>query len=250
MPAKPIQASEKYVTGDGMDLDTLKAMVGDPVSYERVVEHFQTRIPEYYNLAGETVLRQVAGGNGEAIALVAESADGTINRFSYAELADRSSRLSRMLQELGVTRGTVVACYLGAGLEAALTYLAVFRLGGIVAPLSQLYGPDTVIHALVDSGASILISESDLWGVSPIRGVDVLRWPLSCSPMPMTNKVLSISINTSRCQAMSISNGPGQKRRPCCYIPPVPPGCPRVSCTPTEYCVVIWRPYRCSMNWT
>lgn len=163
MPAKPIQKNEKYVTGDGMDLDALKALVGEPVSYERVVEHFQTRIPEYYNLAGETVLRQAAEGKGGAVALVAESADGTINRFSYAELAERSSRLSRMLQEFGVTRGTVVACYLGAGLEAALTYLAVFRLGGIVAPLSQLYGPDTVIHALVDSGATILVSESELW---------------------------------------------------------------------------------------
>ncbi|WP_169720382.1 acyl-CoA synthetase [Sedimenticola selenatireducens] len=146
-----------------MDLDALKALVGEPVSYERVIEHFQVRIPEYYNLAGDTVLRQVDGGNGEAVALVAESADGIIKRFTYAELAERSSRLSQMLQELGVTRGTVVACYLGAGLEAALTYLAVFRLGGIVAPLSQLYGPDTVIHALVDSGAPILISESELW---------------------------------------------------------------------------------------
>jgi len=164
MPAKPVQENEMYVTGDGMDLDAIKAVVGEPVSYERIIEHFQTRIPEYYNMARDTVLRQVAAGNGETVALVAEGADGTSKSYSYLELAERSARLSNMLQELGVTSGTVVACYLGAGLEAALTYLAVFRLGGIVAPLSQLYGPDTVIHALVDSGATILVSESGLWG--------------------------------------------------------------------------------------
>ncbi|WP_052760960.1 acyl-CoA synthetase [Sedimenticola thiotaurini] len=163
MSAKPIQEKEIYVSGDGMNPDALKASIGEPVTYERVIEHFRIDIPEYYNMAGDTVLRQVEAGNGEAIALIAEHADGLINRFSYAELAERSARLSNLFQELGVGRGTVVACYLGAGLEAALTYLAVFRLGGIVAPLSQLYGPDTVIHALVDSGATILVSESDLW---------------------------------------------------------------------------------------
>ncbi|MCT8973355.1 acyl-CoA synthetase [Microbaculum marinisediminis] len=153
----------RTITGDRVNLADIEERLGAPASYDGLREHFRVAVPESYNMAADTVLRQAAGPRAQAVALVCEREDGSVTRHSFAELAEESARLATLLRRHGIGRGDIVACYLGQGLEAALTYLAAFRLGAVVAPLSQLYGPETVLHALTDCGASLLVADAALW---------------------------------------------------------------------------------------
>ncbi|WP_417260260.1 acyl-CoA synthetase [Celeribacter sp.] len=157
--------SEDYshISGDCVNRPAIEARFGAPASYDALYENFRIDLPERYNMAADTVLRHAGGPKGQATALICEAADGTISRFSYDQLAEASAKVASQLKAQGIGKGDVIACYLGQGVEAALTYLAGFRLGAIIAPLSQLYGPETVLHALRDSKARLIVTDTSLW---------------------------------------------------------------------------------------
>ncbi|MCZ4354043.1 AMP-binding protein [Roseovarius aestuarii] len=158
-----VASRDSRISGDCVNRSAIEARLGAPASYDALYQNFQVDVPERYNMAADTVLRHAGGPLGTAIALVCEAADGAVTQFSYDQLADASARVAAVLKAQGIVKGDVIGCYLGQGVEAALTYLAGFRLGAIIAPLSQLYGPETVVHALRDSKAKLVVTDTDLW---------------------------------------------------------------------------------------
>ncbi|MGE3702283.1 MAG: acyl-CoA synthetase [Hyphomicrobiaceae bacterium] len=124
---------------------------------------YQIVIPATANIAADTVGRHAVGPIAGKRALVYEGADGTIQSLSYAALDAGAARLAAGLKVLGVARGDRVAVHLGQRLEAAITHLAVYKLGAIVVTVSQLYGPDTVRHILADSGVTVMLTEGRVW---------------------------------------------------------------------------------------
>ncbi|MBW3098317.1 acyl-CoA synthetase [Pseudohoeflea coraliihabitans] len=155
-------AGQLRLTGDRMTRAAIERAAGT-ASYDGLIAHFSLNVPPRYNMAADTVLRHSAGPLNDATALLCEEDDGTVRDLTYAQLDDASARVAALLHGHGIGKGDVIACYLGQGLEAALTYLAGLRLGAIIAPLSQLYGPETVDHALNDSGARLLVADAALW---------------------------------------------------------------------------------------
>lgn len=158
-----VAADHTTISGDCVNRSAIEARLGAPASYDALYRNFQVEVPARYNMAADTVLRHAGGPMGAVPALVCEAADGTVTQFTYDQLADASARVAAVLRAQGIGKGDVIACFLGQGPEAALTYLAGFRLGAIVAPLSQLYGPETVVHALRDSRAKLVVTDADLW---------------------------------------------------------------------------------------
>ncbi|MFI6096311.1 long-chain fatty acid--CoA ligase [Lentzea sp. NPDC051213] len=76
---------------------------------------------------------------------------------TYAELADRTTRLARQLEQLGVGRGDRVA-YLGPNHPSfAETMFAAHLLGAIFVPLNFRLTPAELNYQLADSGARVLI---------------------------------------------------------------------------------------------
>lgn len=121
-------------------------------------------IPKEANIALDTVGAHAAGALADMPALIVDHDDGNPSRcWSYAELDAAARRLAAGLAGLGVGPGTPVAVHAGQTAATALTHLAVYRLGGIVVTLSQLYGPETVRHALTDSGARVVVTERAVW---------------------------------------------------------------------------------------
>jgi acetyl-CoA synthetase len=86
---------------------------------------------------------------------------------SYGELDQRAARFASFLAGLGIGRGDVIAVHTGPRIETGIAHLAAYKLGAIVATLSQLYGPDTLKHILLDSGARILVTQDTVW--APMR---------------------------------------------------------------------------------
>ena len=76
--------------------------------------------------------RHVEGGRAEQLALIYDSpVTDTVERFTYAELLDRTSRFAGVLKGLGVDTGDRVIIYMPMVPEALVAMLACARIGAV-----------------------------------------------------------------------------------------------------------------------
>lgn len=120
-------------------------------------------VPEFANIAADTVGTHAAGPRRDSAALVYEAEDGTLTRFSYGQLDRQAANLAVGLRSLGIERGDRVAIQTGQRPATAITHLAAYKLGAIAVTVSELYGPDTVSHILSDSGACAIVTSTGSW---------------------------------------------------------------------------------------
>ncbi|MBR0653979.1 acyl-CoA synthetase [Plastoroseomonas arctica] len=120
-------------------------------------------LPEHANITADTLGLHATGPRAHRVAVRFEAADGAITDITYAGLDDAVRRLATLLTGLGVGRGDRVAIHTDARIETVMAHLATYRLGAIATTLSQRYGPDTLRHALRDSGATVLLTEAEAW---------------------------------------------------------------------------------------
>lgn len=91
-------------------------------------------------------------------------------RFSYAELAERSSRLGSALREAGVEPGDRVA-FLSLNCHRLLeAYYGVLEAGAVLLPLNIRLAPDELSHILNDAEAKVLFLEQEF-----LNSVDAFR---------------------------------------------------------------------------
>lgn len=158
-----VSVDSTRISGKDVNRSAIETRLGAPATYDRLYQNFAVDVPERYNMAADTVLRHASASKKAATALICEAEDGTRTQFTYAQLAEASARVAALLKAHGIGKGDVIACYMGQGPQAALIYLSGLRLGAIIAPLSQLYGPETVVHALRDSKAKLIVADTHLW---------------------------------------------------------------------------------------
>ncbi|VWB87737.1 AMP-dependent synthetase [Burkholderia lata] len=91
-------------------------------------------------------------------AVVWESEDGAVRRWTYAELDAQTSRLAAGLREIGCQPGDVVALYLPMVPEAVAGMLAIAKIGAIVLPLFSGFGAQAVASRLQDAGAVAVLT--------------------------------------------------------------------------------------------
>jgi acetyl-CoA synthetase len=94
-----------------------------------------------------------------SLALIEVTDEGT-REYTFGQVAERSNRLANGLASLGIARGDRVGILLPQGLDVAVSHLAVYKLGGVAVPLTQLFGPDAIRHRLADSGAAVIVTDA------------------------------------------------------------------------------------------
>jgi len=112
------------------------------------------------NIAADTVVRHARGPRAKHPALIHEDSDGSIRSWTFQELDALARRMASSLAKSGVVPGQPVGVHLGQGPETAIAHLACYLCGAIVCTMSELYGPDTLIHILRDTGLRTIISRS------------------------------------------------------------------------------------------
>jgi len=120
-------------------------------------------IPEDANIHHMTLGRQLAAGRGAAPALIFESPDGGVERWSFAEVDRAATGLAATLRGLGCGTGDFIGLHTGARPDTAIAHMAIARIGAVAVTLSQLYGPETLAHALADCRAEVLITAPEGW---------------------------------------------------------------------------------------
>jgi acetyl-CoA synthetase len=128
--------------------------------YDDLIRAFRWQIPERYNI-GVDVCTRWAKLVPERVAILWKKPDGTTEPVTYARLEDASNRLANVLIAKGVRRGDRVALVLAQGAAAAITHIAIYKIGAIAVPLAALFGTDALAYRLSDSGARALVTNAD-----------------------------------------------------------------------------------------
>jgi acyl-CoA synthetase (AMP-forming)/AMP-acid ligase II len=124
-------------------------------------------------------LRQAARLYPNKVAVVEPEAGG--REWTYEVLEDQSSALAASLADLGVKPGDRVALWMKNSVEYILSFYAILKAGGIVAPASTHYLEREVIHQLqVTEAAGIITTEERLAQALQIKtGAFGLRFVIS-----------------------------------------------------------------------
>jgi acetyl-CoA synthetase len=90
---------------------------------------------------------------------------------TFGEAAERAARVANALQTLGAQTGDRVGIMLPNGLEYAVTWLGVLRLGAVVVPINTAYREADLSYVLADSGARLVVTVVPLLpGLLAVRG--------------------------------------------------------------------------------
>ncbi|MFO7685288.1 MAG: AMP-binding protein, partial [Desulfobacterales bacterium] len=128
-------------------------------TYDEVCRRFRWNIPETYNI-GVDVCDKWAGGKNR-LALIYVGPDEKEQRFSFQDLKALSNRLANTLKANGAQQGERVGILLPQCPETLIAHIAVYKIGCIALPLLTLFGPMAIEYRLQDSGAKVVITNSE-----------------------------------------------------------------------------------------
>ncbi len=86
------------------------------------------------------------------------------DRYTYGRFSAEVNRLARGLSDLGVSPGETVATILDNGPDAAISWMAINRVGAISVPLNTALKGEFLRHQIVDVDSRVVLAESDYAG--------------------------------------------------------------------------------------
>lgn len=110
------------------------------------------------NIVENCVDRHAAGANADKFALVAETEDGGVRRYTFADLDAEVGRLAAALRALGLREGDRAACYMPMLAEVVIAMLATQKIGAVFVPIFSGYAPPAVKERLDDGGVKLLFT--------------------------------------------------------------------------------------------
>ena len=140
-------------------------------------DRYRIGMPLNANIAADTVGRFATGAKADHLALIHEHPDQTVEKYTFAELNELASRFAVFLIDLGVKPGQPVAIHTAQSPQTAIAHMAIYKIGAVALTLSHLYGPDAVAHIMNDSGAEVIITNSEYWGAlrERLSGLSTLK---------------------------------------------------------------------------
>lgn len=127
--------------------------------YATAVRDFRWPQLDTFNWALDYFDSMAAGNQAPALWIVEE--DGSEQRYSFAELAERSNRVANHLRKLGVRRGERILLMLGNHIALWETMLAAFKLGAVVIPATALLTAEDLRDRIERGGVRHLVVGSN-----------------------------------------------------------------------------------------
>ena len=128
------------------------------------IADWQWQLPETLNIGQACTDAAVERGIGDRIAMIVEDDDLGSQQYSYAELADASSRFAQLLIENGITSGERVLIRLPNSLSYPTAFFGTMKMGAIAVPTSTLLAGSEVEYLANDSAAKVLVMAKSMWG--------------------------------------------------------------------------------------
>ena len=131
-------------------------------NHARMHQSFRWSVPDTFNMAQVCSRRWAASAvHAQNPAIVCHDPDPTkIRSVSFQQLQQAADALSHLLAAQGVKAGDRVALVLPQRAQTAVAYMAVWQMGAIAVPLSQLFGPEALLFRLQDAGAVLALVDA------------------------------------------------------------------------------------------
>ena len=114
------------------------------------------------NLAYEAIDRHTKARRASKIAMYWEGKNGETESYTYSDLSQLSNQFANVLRGLGVAKGERVFLFAERVPELYIAFMGILKVGAVAGPLFSAFGPDPVRDRLLDSGASVLITQPEL----------------------------------------------------------------------------------------
>ena len=123
-----------------------------------MLAQFRWQVPRQFNIAEGCVRRWAQHSHtANRLAVITHHADAPAEQHSFAQVQAAADALSHLLAAQGVQAGDRVAVVLPQRFETVVAYTAIWQMGAVVMPLSQLFGPEALQYRLQDSAAVLAI---------------------------------------------------------------------------------------------
>ena len=162
-------------------------------SYAPARADFRWQVPAQFNIGTDACDKWARGD--DRLALIYETEDGQVRRFSFDDIKQSSNRLANCWRRAGLAPGERVAVLLPQAPETGIAHIAAYKSAAIAVPLFTLFGPEALQFRLADSGARILVT--DAIGLAKVR-------PL-LAQLPALEKIYCVDEN-----APGIGEGSGE----------------------------------------
>ena len=123
------------------------------------------------NIAHEAVDRHVLHGRGDHVAFRFVDADGLDVMWTYAQLAERTSRFAEVLRAVGVGPGDLVCGLSGRIPDLYVALLGTLKARSVFSPLFSAFGPEPIRQRMAMGHARLLVTTPTLYR----KKVDQLR---------------------------------------------------------------------------
>ena len=113
------------------------------------------------NLAHECIDRH-ARANPDKVAMIWESADGAIERYSFEDLRKQTNRFANVLRSLGIQKADRVFVFADRIPELYIAVFGTLKAGAISAPLFSAFGPEPVAERVKRADGVMIITTPGL----------------------------------------------------------------------------------------
>jgi len=146
------------------ELAALDQKILHQLNLQRKGDQWRIVWPDNTNIFHMTVGKYLTDECRNNSAMIFEEPDGTVATMTFADVDTASTNLASALQNLGYKRGDLIGLHTGQHPDTAVAHMAVCKLGAVAVTLSQLYGPQSLQHALNDCKLKVLLTSEDAWG--------------------------------------------------------------------------------------
>ena len=135
-------------------------MLTKAATYEEGYGQFTLDVPAQFNM-GVDVCDKHAVATPEKPGLIIVEPGKKTQSFSFAELKGLSNQLANLFAASGLQRGERVGILMSQSVEAAISHVAAWKMAAVSIPLFTLFGADALRFRLQNSGARMLVTDTD-----------------------------------------------------------------------------------------
>src|SRR5882724_5344794 len=127
--------------------------------YDTLYREFRWPKLARYNI-GVDVCDRWAAQDPDRPAILSIRADGAHESITFGWLRETSNRLANTLEAHAVLSGDRVAILLPQTPEAAVSHIAIYKLGAVAVPLAILFGVDALSFRLQNAGVKAVVTNA------------------------------------------------------------------------------------------
>ncbi|NTV71077.1 MAG: acetate--CoA ligase [Azonexaceae bacterium] len=152
-------------------VDSPSAANGATFSWEQIRRELGLSADGPINIAQLAVDRHALSAIADKTAFRFLGADGNTRNLSYRELASLTDRFGNALKSLDVQKGERVFVLCGRICELYVAVLGALKIGAVVSPLFQSFGPEPIRGRIAQAAGKVLVTTASAYQrkVAPLR---------------------------------------------------------------------------------